>query len=394
MRVKPPPGSIRLSARVLAAIGLLHCSRAEAGHALRAGGYIEAMPSSMTARLPDGNGSRRLMEYRLQNRLNLRWDPSPGLAFHWQMRWRLFAGDTIREIPGYADGIGQDAGFFDLSWMVAETDDWLLHYIPDRLFGEWDAAGWNLRAGRQRVNWGVNMITNPNDIFNIYSIYDFDYPERPGADAVRFQRFLDFGSRVELAASPARKFEEGIAAALYAFHAEGHDLQIIGGYYRERLAAGAGWACDLAGAGLKAEAMGFSDAQRKSNERESTVIAALSADYMFPNRLFLIIELLYNQAGGMTEFPAPDARLRPDNPSFSKYQVSALATYPAHPLVDAGLTTIFYPDEKAAFISPSVTWSMAEDLDFKTLGQFFLNRGDSVFSNAADLLAASLTYHF
>ena len=97
------------------------------------------------------------------------------------------------------------------------------------------------------MNWGVNLISNPNDLFNQYSFYDFDYPERPGSDAVRVQRFLGFNSRMEVAVRPASDLEQSVAAFLYAFGARGYDIQLMGGYYRERFVAGAGFAGDFRG---------------------------------------------------------------------------------------------------------------------------------------------------
>ena len=379
---------IPLMTVLLAMAGLPSLSNAQSWDDWRVTGYIQGNPVRIAAELPEPIGDETWMEYRLQNRLNVRWDATSDLTFYWQMRTRLFAGDLVRDIPGYADGIDQDDGLVDFSWMIFEEDDWLLHYIPDRLYAEWDTADWNIRLGRQRVNWGVNMITNPNDIFNIYSFYDFDYPERPGSDAVRLQRHLGFGSRLELAVSPARDLERSVAAALYSFNTRGYDIQLISGYYRERFTAGAGWAGDFRGAGIKGETMFYAD------QDETNFIASASVDYMFENRLFLVTELLYNAEGGREDFQLMAEELTPDNPSFSNYQFTAQATYPIHPLVDGTLATIYYPDEEAVFASPSVNWSVITDLDFQVLGQFFTGSDDSAFANAGNLITAQLKYSF
>lgn len=379
---------ISLMAILLATAGLPSLSIAQNWDDWRVSGYVQGNPVRISAELPEPIGEETWMEYRLQNRLNVRWDATSDLTFHWQMRTRMFAGDLVRDIPGYAAAIDQDDGLVDLSWLIIDQDDWFLHYIPDRLYTEWDTADWNIRLGRQRVNWGVNMITNPNDIFNIYSFYDFDYPERPGSDAVRLQRHLGFGSRLELAVSPARDLERSVAAALYSFNTRGYDIQLISGYYRERFTAGAGWAGDFRGAGIKGETMFYAD------QDETNFIASASVDYMFENRLFLVTELLYNAEGGREDFQLMAEELTPDNPSFSNYQFTAQATYPIHPLVDGTLATIYYPDEEAVFASPSVNWSVITDLDFQVLGQFFTGSDDSAFANAGNLITAQLKYSF
>lgn len=368
-------------------------------------GYVQGMPLRISADLPIPNGDDSWMEYRLQNRLNLRWEPTSSLTFHWQMRTRFFAGGLVSDfndwakepgthIPRYAEMIDVDDGLVNLSWLIADCDNWLLHYIPDRLYLEWDYGDWNVRVGRQRVNWGVNMITNPNDIFNIYSFYDFDYPERPGSDAIRIRRFLGFSSRMELAVSPARELEQSVAAMLYSFNARGYDIQLIGGYYRERFATGTGWAGNLRDAGFKGEMMFYTDIDKPEKGRLTNVIASASLDYMFPAGIFLVTEVLYNKEGGREEFSLMAEPLTPDNPSFSKYQVTAQGSYPIHPLVDGSLAAIWYPDEEAVYLSPSATWSVITNLDFRVMGQFFLGSDDSAFANAGNVIMASLKYNF
>jgi hypothetical protein len=206
---------------------------------LRISGYFQAMPVWISADLPEPFDTDSFWEYRLQNRLNVRWDMSSSLSFNWQMRTRFFAGDLVNELndlPGirYSDLIDIDDGIVNLSWVVTDEDKWMLHYIPDRLNLDWQNGDWRITAGRQRVNWGINIITNPNDLFNIYSFYDFDYPERPGSDAIRIQHFIDWASRVEVAFRPARDMRNSVAAALYGFNTSGYDIQLITGYFQNR----------------------------------------------------------------------------------------------------------------------------------------------------------------
>ncbi len=388
MKLKMTYILLPLMAVLLASAGLPSLTNAQNWDDWRVTGYVQGNPVRIAAELPEPIGDETWMEYRLQNRLNVRWNATSDLTFYWQMRTRMFAGDLVRDIPGYAEGIDHDGGLVDLSWLIFEQDDWLLHYIPDRLYAEWDTADWNIRLGRQRVNWGVNMITNPNDIFNIYSFYDFDYPERPGSDAIRLQRHLGFGSRLELAVSPARDLERSVAAALYSFNTRGYDIQLISGYYRERFTAGAGWAGDFRGAGIKGETMFYAD------EDETNFIASASVDYMFDNSLFMVAELLYNAEGGRDQFQLMAEELTPDNPSFSRYQATSQLSYPIHPLVDGTLAAIYYPDEEAVFVSPSLRWSVITDLDFQILGQFFAGSDDSAFANAGNLITGQLKYSF
>lgn len=50
---------------------------------------------------------------------------------------------------------------------------------------EYKSSRWSIKAGRQRINWGMNNAWNPNDVFNAYNMFDFDYEERAGVDGMR-----------------------------------------------------------------------------------------------------------------------------------------------------------------------------------------------------------------
>ncbi|MFO7846071.1 MAG: hypothetical protein R6V27_05855 [Balneolaceae bacterium] len=355
-------------------------------------GYFEALPLWFSTTLPEPAGDVNYFEFRIQNRLNLNWYATDNLQFTGGMRTRFFSGDLVRDVPGYAEAIDQDPGLLNLSWMVAETDEWYLHYIPDRLYGEWFNDDWSVRVGRQRVNWGINSVTNPNDLFNIYSFYDFAYPERPGSDAIRIQRFLDFASRVEVAIRPSQDMKESVAAFLYSWNQSGYDWQILGGYYRNQAAIGGGWAGSAGMAGVKGEISAFYDFDERENDL--SLVAVISADYMFDNSLFLIVEGLYNSRGGQNRFSVIGQQLSADNPSFSRFQFTTSATYPISPILSGSITGVIYPDEQSVFLSPQFSWSVAENMDFTVLSQFFYGSSSSAFSDAGIVLAGSLKWNF
>ncbi|TVR15615.1 MAG: hypothetical protein EA391_10220 [Balneolaceae bacterium] len=367
---------------------------------LHISGYVQGMPVWISADLPEPFNTDSFWEYRLQNRLNVRYDISPSLTFNWQMRTRFFAGSLVNElndIPGvrYSDLIDIDDGIVDLSWIIADRDTWLLHYIPDRLNIDWQNGDWRITAGRQRVNWGINMVSNPNDLFNIYSFYEFDYPERPGTDAIRIQHFIDWASRVEVAFSPARNMRNSVGAALYGFDVRGYDLQLIAGYFRHMFAAGGGWAGNIGESGFKGEVMFFSGLDKPpAGNRETNLVAALSVDHMFENSLFLVVEGLYNKEGGRDEFLLLGEPLAANNPSFSRYQLTTVGSYPFNPVWDGSLALIWYPDEGAVFLSPSITHSLTQDIDVNILAQIFAGSDDSVFSNAGSVIAGSVKWNF
>lgn len=356
-------------------------------------GYVQFTPVRIQTTVQGFSEQQTWWDYRLQNRLNLKWYASQSFTFTAETRTRLFAGDLVKEVPGYSDLINTDTGYTNLSYLLADEDTWFLHFIPDRLYAEYSLDKWSFRVGRQRINWGVNMLTNPNDLFNIYSLYDFDYPERPGSDAVRIQYHLDWASRIELAWSPAEDMRNSTLAMLYGFNRNEYDIQLITGVYKSRLAVGGGWAGNLNNAGFKGELMFYYD--EIGGSKNASYVAAISADYMFNNGLFAVGEIVYNDGGGNQQnYSLLGAELRADNPTFSRYQVTSQLTYAVTPLMNTGLTIVGYPDEQAVFISPNVTYSALTNLDFTMLVQFFAVGDDSIFSEAGNVLAATLKWSF
>jgi hypothetical protein len=372
----------------------------QAGQDIDLSGYLQG--SLLQYGTPANSAASRneQYEYRLHNRLNLRWDLAAGFSLHGGLRTRLFAGDLVRTAPHYVKELRRDPGLLNLSATLVDQDNLLLVTNADRLFAEWDRNDWLIRAGRQRVNWGINMITNPNDIFNIYSIYAIDYPERPGSDALRIQRFTGFGSRVELVISPGHQWRETVAAALYGFNFKGYDVQIISGYYRDRIAVGGGWAGNLNGAGFKGEVMLFHDlAKQKDNDRHNiNTIIAVSLDYMFENGLFVVTELLYNEDGDNKggELPRQSfpSGLAADNPSLTRYQGALQLSFLIHPLVNSSLTGVYFFQEKALFVSPALTWSVRQNIDLTVSAQLFNGGSNTLLEQTADLYMASLKYNF
>ena len=121
--------------------------------------------------------------------INFFWYPTEKLTLNTEVRTRMFHGDAVKTIPSYGNFIDVNNDFFDFSY-TEDFDQMVFHIMIDRLYLQWNDDSWQLKVGRQRINWGVNLAWNPNDIFNAYSLYDFDYEERPGTDALRFQKFI------------------------------------------------------------------------------------------------------------------------------------------------------------------------------------------------------------
>src|SRR5690606_23240190 len=215
---------------------------------------------------------------------NLRITPGAGFTVAAELRTRLFyAGRTVTT-PAFRDMLEADDGLVDMAWNIGNSEAVLLNTTLDRLYVGWGNSRVDIRAGRQRINWGVNLAWNPNDIFNAFNFVNFDYEERPGTDAVRFQYFGKNMSGFEIAVGPQRTWKQSTAAAMYKFNAKGYDFQFIAGQYRTDITAGFGFAGNVGNAGLKGEVQWFGPYEGFVDSTH-TVTGSVTADYSFTNSL-------------------------------------------------------------------------------------------------------------
>jgi hypothetical protein len=316
-----------------------------------------------------------LQDNLIHHRFNLDWRASSALKIHAGLRTRVFFGDLVKAVPDYGsliDNINND--YFDLSLVLLNEDAWAAHTMLDRFYLEYTKGDWEVRLGRQRVNWGINTVWNPNDIFNAFAFTDFDYEERPGSDALRIKRYTGFASSIELAVRAFDDFDEAIIAGLWKFNRGTYDFQVLAGYARKDLALGGGWAGNLGNAGLKGEFTYFHPLQEG---RDEAFAATLGLDYVFSNSLYLNTGYLYNSEGstsgsitGLFGFELSARNLYP-----YRHALFAQLSYPITPLLNGGAAFIYSPVQAhALFINPLATLSIKENWDIDLVGQIVLNQ--------------------
>ena len=119
------------------------------------------------------------LEYKalLHNRLNFKYTPSNEIKIRLEIRNRIFYGESVKNIVDFSDIISRDDGVLDASWNLINNGELLFNTSIDRFLINYIKGDWDVTLGRQRVNWGMNLVWNPNDIFNTYNILDFDYKQ-------------------------------------------------------------------------------------------------------------------------------------------------------------------------------------------------------------------------
>ncbi|MCX6252079.1 MAG: hypothetical protein NTX61_15185 [Bacteroidetes bacterium] len=310
----------------------------------------------------------------LHNRLNFKWNISQHFTFCLEERNRLYWGGLTSLNPQYKDFIASDYGLVNMSWNLIDGSSYVLNTSVDRLWLDYTRNNFQVTIGRQRINWSQTYVWNPNDVFNTYSYLDFDYEEKPGSDAVRFQYFTSPSSKAEIAVK-ADKERKITAAGLYRFNRWRYDFQALAGICaREDLVLGLGWAGQIAKGGFKGE-MSWFRPWKHFGDTTGVFLSSVEYDYTFRNSVFIQFEGFYNSnstnASNILIHQLNPAMLNAKNPFLNGFSIFANISYPATPLISLSLAGIFNPSNKMYFIIPVFTFSLMNNLDLSVIAQSF-----------------------
>ncbi len=331
-------------------------------------GYLTSMQSAMF----DSLSGPFINDNLLHNRLNFKGYLNDHLTFAAEFRNRLFTGDMVKSGRAYAELIGTDPGFVDMSWNIVNKNSFFLNTTVDRLWFDLKYGKFQTRIGRQRINWGQAIVWNPNDIFNAYSFFDFDYVERPGSDAVRLQYFPSFSSVGELAIKIDDK-NDVTAAGLFRFNKWGYDIQFLAGYVNsEDIVVGLGWSGSVGSTSFRGEGSWYEPA-RKFLETPGVFLLTTGFDKVFKNNSMAQVQVMYcNSPFEFSDFTSfYSGNLSSKDLAFSRISVFGQFTWATTPLLNMGLSAMWFPDLKGYFAGPSIDYSLAENVDFSVIWQHF-----------------------
>jgi hypothetical protein len=335
-------------------------------------GYVKNMGTVLFS----GVKEQWYVENLFHNRLNFKWDISKSFSTGAGMRNRFSFGNLILEFPDYYTAFGDDPGIVDLSWNIASGGSYVLNSSIDRLWIDYNRNKIQVTLGRQRINWGLNFVWNPNDIFNTYSYLDFDYEEKPGSDAIRFQYYPENTGRFEVTVKAAKNWVM-TTAMLYQFNRLNYDFQLMGGMFDGTdLVIGTGWAGQLFKGGFRGE-MSFFWPLENFSDTSGIFVGSMGYDYTFKNSLMLQFEALYNGnpngsmatlfSANLTSASAMSAK----NPFLSDFTLFAGFNYPFNPIFTGSFSGMYNWNNKTYIIIPSVTLSLSNSLDLMFLAQIF-----------------------
>ena len=334
-------------------------------------GYIKDLE---TIDFADG-ANTILTDNLIHNRINFKWYPIAGLTFDIELRTRLYYGPLVKMQPGFGDSLNNSSNdIYRMSLLMVNKPSLVFQTMLDRAFIDYTNGKWDVKLGRQRINWGINLVWNPNDIFNAYSFYDFDYEEHRGSDAARVIFYPNTTSSIEVAGKIADHVDQIVAAALYKFNKKQYDFQFLGGVANQDLVAGWGWAGHLGGAGFKGE-MSYFQPYHRTFDTIGGFSGSISVDNEFAHNIYLNVSFLYNSNGAMHANLLSLTSLSISAKNLYPYRYSFFTelTVPITPLLNTNLAMIYSPaGDNAMFINPGISYSIKENWDIDLISQLFL----------------------
>ena len=355
-------------------------------------GYIKDLQSTSFIDNPDSITTSNL----IHNRINFKWDFAKRLYTRIEARNRIFYGEQVKLIPGFGKYIDTDNGYVKLTKLWVDERALVAHSIIDRALVSYSESKINLTIGRQRINWGINTVWNPNDLFNAYSFLDFDYEERPGVDAVRMQYFMKAFSSLEFAFKPSKKKNQNVAAALCKFNRWKYDIQFLCGIYYDDLALGTGWAGNIKEAGFKGEATYFRNKNHFSDDN-GVLSASAMLDYSFKNSWYVSGAALYQSQPaiipqGNTLFFSSDLSAKHLMPY--RYTYYLRITKGFTPIMSSNLAVIYSPTDNSIILFPSLGYNVAQNFDLDLTLQSFFSEAFGTYKAQGNSLYLRMKFSF
>ena len=248
-------------------------------------GFVSEMPSYSWQK-----NNHAYFDNLIHNRLNIQHQLNKNLLLNIEFRNRWYWGESIRNDATQKYIIDSDPGAIDLSFNIGTSNSYVINSKIDRLSLIYNKGCFNLKVGRQRVDWGLSKIWNANDIFNTYSFYDFDYEAKPGMDGVSMGFSLSDNKQIEtvLKVNSNQKLS---FASMFKTNINNFTLHLMAGEInQEDYVLGLGWKYRNNKTEVYSETSYF---KSQDNKLKDNCIITAGLSYYF-NKITLSAEYLYS----------------------------------------------------------------------------------------------------
>ena len=335
----------------------------------------------------------------IHNRIRFKAYLSDKITTVFEIRNRIFYGEATRLNPHLGKQLEKDNGQVDLSFVSLDRNPLVIHSILDRAYMRYSEDNWELTVGRQRINWGVNLAFNPNDLFNAYSLVDFDYQERPGVDAVRFQYYGDDMSSFEGAVQIGNSLDSTVIAGLWKFNKWKYDFQFLAANYFKDIAIGTAWAGNIKNAGFKTEISYF---QPKTKFFESNGALSLSTtlDYSFKKGTYINTSVLYNSSGISQPLNSPNlfqtfiGDISAKSLMPSKWTYFGQVSGAFNPALNGSFAVFYMQGINLALFMPSIVYNINDDWELMLTAQSAFGELNTKFQSMGSGIFLRTMYSF
>lgn len=357
------------------------------------------------------NTSRRLNDHLIHSRINIHWFPVSSVTTALEIRLRGYYGDSVEEIPDFISSIKSNYDY-ELDAEIWTEKRTIGYGEIDRLYIDYLQDKFQITLGRQRIAWGTCLVWNVIDLFNPMSILDFDYEERPGMDALRFQYYTGELSKLEIIYKIGKnKYTRGYAG-LFTINYWDYDFFILAALQNNRKTIGGAWSGDIKGGGFRGE-FKISDPPSQGDSTDYPILnrslngndltaydhtvfsGVLSGDYTFSNSFYIHSELLYNSNGktenaGLYWYQITEASML----SPARWSLFQEFAYDITPLLRGNIFVIYNPIDKSSLIAPSIKWSFITNLELMSVLYLTSGRSGTEFGDYGNNLFLRLKYSF
>ena len=357
------------------------------------GGYYRTLLTSSHSYFSGDAYGDSLNRVRLS--LDAKWKHS--VVTHVDYDNELHFGNLITEQDFDFVRERQNACYFDL-----------LHTWVDEKHAYWDTSLYRgyltlrhgpaeLTAGRQRIAWGTAHFWSPADVFNPISPLQVEEDEREGVDAAQLSMRLPKGLRWSTVYAPKDGIDRSTEAAQIATTIHNFDVAVLGGRFRKDWLAGADFAGQWRGAGLRGE---LTYTSRASSSQSNPLRFTFGSDYAINNKWYVLAEYFYNQGQPPGYTPGqpldPSVMLKYTNEIYTvqRHFISAGARYSVTPLVNLQTYAVVDPVGPSVLFIPTAGYDLTTNADLRIGGQLFASSSTGEFHRVPNLFNLEFTVHF
>lgn len=269
--------------------------------------------------------------------------------------------------------------YWNLSHEIKREDELIWDHSIYRGYAIIRHADIDLTLGRQRVPWGKGWFWSPLDMFNPVSPIAIERDERDGVDAALLTISGGTVSSLSLLYIPQRDFLDSTAGRI-VFPLASYDIAISAGRHMERRFAGLDFAGYIRDGGFYGEVASIEDI--KGNQKISYLF---SGNYNFESSLYVMIEYFRN--GGVI---IPGSSINYSGKEYVGIQIS----YELTPLTRWDNYLIVNLDDNSRFLSPTLSYSLSDNIDLKAGLQFFAGKSTAEYGYRQDLYYGDLSWYF